>query len=456
MNIVRSNAIRCGRLLPAVCLLVLCGRAVGQVPVPGQLPNESNWTNQFGLLTNSGAATGIGGNLPVQPVSPLMGTSVVGGPGQFVATPGSMGPGIPLFGPFTLHPKLLETFLYGQGIEALPGQSSTTAIETVNPGVVLGIGQNWSINYSPSFVFYSNPAFKNTVNQNVLFGGVSTNADWALGLSQSYTDSQNPLVETGEQTEVETYGTVLNASHQLGSRTSVDLTFNQNIRIAEGLSSLYEWSTLDWFNYALNPQWIASLGTSFGYDNVTPGSAMPFEQALGKINFHPGEKLTVVLMGGVEDRQFIDPSQAPLISPIFNVSLIYSPTMSTMFTLAARRTVTPSFYGGEVETATTAQVVMHHEFSRKLSLELSAEYAYVPETEIVPGEAPVVLNGQTAEQIELEQETFTATTETARAELSYTITPRMRASIFYIIGQVAQGPLSYPTRQEGFSLSYTY
>ena len=162
-----------------------------------------------------------------------MGTSALSGAPSPVG-PVTVGPGIPLWGPIDVHPHLLYTFLYGNGIEAQPGQQSQTAINRVAPGFLLDLGKHWSIDYTPSFNFYSNPLFKDTTDEFVTLRGDWIYEDWVLGLSQSYVSSTQPLIETGAQTEQESYATALNASYQMGSKLSLQLGLNQNFRDAGG------------------------------------------------------------------------------------------------------------------------------------------------------------------------------------------------------------------------------
>jgi hypothetical protein len=59
---------------------------------------------------------------------------------------------------------------------------------------------------------FKQSSFQNTFGQAVqLMGGTAYN-DWVFGISQGYTDSSSPSVETAAQTRQETYNTVVNAS----------------------------------------------------------------------------------------------------------------------------------------------------------------------------------------------------------------------------------------------------
>ena len=363
--------------------------------------------------------------------------------------------GIPLWGPIDIHPHLLYTFLDGNGIQAQPGQSSQTVINTIAPGFLLDFGTHWNVDYTPSLSFYSNPVFKNTTDENVLLRGNWTSDEWVLGLSQSYVSTDEPLIETGTQIQQEAYTTALNAAYQMGSKMSLQLGVNQNFRDTTGLTSLEEWTTDDWLNYQAGDMIGAGVGVILGYDNIDPGSSMPFEQLQGRINYHPGPKLTLTLSGGVEDRQFIDPSAPPLISPIFSGELSYSNQLSTI-TLGATRYVTPSLFANEVEVITSYNGTINQVLSKKFSVQGNVGYSSFPQTSIVPGPLPQYYVG--AAPMTTLQEVSHNNVTSLRIGLTYALVQRAVFSVFYTWSDRSSGEadFAYISRQVGFSLNYHY
>jgi hypothetical protein len=429
-------------------------------PPPGaieQLSAQSSLTNQFGALPAQPPFIGPATVGSAQPLSPIMGTSALSGaPGP--VGPVTLGPGIPLWGPIDIHPHLLYTFLDGNGIQATPGHQSKTVINTVAPGFLLNLGAHWSIDYTPTFSFYSSSAFKNTTDESVTLRGDWTYEDWVLGLSQNYVSSTQPLIETGRQTDTEAYATALNASYQMGSKFSLQLGLNQNFRDAtgEGLSDLEEWTTQDWLNYQAGTMFGMGIGLIAGYDNVDPGSAMPFEQIQGRINFHPGPKLTLTLGGGVEDRQFLDPGAPPLISPIFNGSLLYQIFQPTTLSLSASRSVTPSLLDNQIETITAVNGLIRQQLSKKFSVEANAGYTTEPQTSIVAGPLPQYFLG--APPRSTLQEVRNDTVTSFRISLLYDVVQRATFSVFYTLSDNSSGQanFAYWSHQVGLSLNYHY
>lgn len=132
--------------------------------------------------------------------SPMMGTSVFGVPGFAPAT----GPGIYQAGNVNIHARLSYSFLYGTGLEGQPGDHAAVVEQTVSPGITINVGTHWTVDYSPSASFYSGSSnFNNTTGQFADLRGSTIYNDWAFGMSQSYSYSTTPLVETGTQTKEE-------------------------------------------------------------------------------------------------------------------------------------------------------------------------------------------------------------------------------------------------------------
>jgi hypothetical protein len=419
------------------------------------LEAQSALTNQFGVISNQPPLLGPATVGSAEPLSPIMGTSALAGaPGP--VGPVTVGPGIPLWGPIDIHPHFLYTFLYGDGLQAQPGQQSKTVINTFAPGFLLDFGQHWSIDYSPSFGFYSNPLFKNTTDESVLLRGNWTYEDWGFGLSQGYVSSTQPLIETGTQTAQEAYATALNASYQMGSKLSLQLGLNQNIRDASGagVANLREWTTQDWLNYQEGTMFGMGIGLILGYDDLSIGSDMPYEQIQGRINYHPGPKLTLTLSGGAEDRQFTGPSAPSLISPIFSVALQYQICQPTTLSVAASRAVTPSFYANQIETVTSVGGSIRQQLSKKFSLEADVGYTSEPQTSIVPGPLAIYYIGQPT-QSTLEVVNHDTVTS-YRISLSYAVVDRATLSVFYSLSDNSSSQVNYAYTSKQFGLSFSW
>jgi hypothetical protein len=385
-----------------------------------------------------------------------MGTSALGGSSALNPVSIPSGPGLVEWGPFDVYPHLLYRMTYGNAIEAQPGINSYTLVNTVAPGLLFRMGSHWTLDYTPSLSFYSNPLFRNTTDQSVALNGTTTYGDWSLNLSQSYVDTTQPLVETGTQVEQVAYATALNADWQMSGKMSLQLGLNQNFRFLQGLNNLHEWSTADWLNYQFEPQLGAALGLTGGYDQMSVGPDMPFEQVLGRLIFDPGTKLNLTLVGGAEKRQFVKPSAPALLSPIFDASARYQIRDGTLLTVEGRRTVTPSLYGNEVNTITTVTANIRQKIVGNLNFEVSGGYTSEPYTSIEPGALPQWFIGPPPRTTLVVTRSDTRTY--AQFRLSTVFRNRLTGSVFYMVSEEAstQANFSYSGNQVGLELSYRY
>ena len=182
----------------------------------------------------------------------------------------------------------------GMEFNQRPGQSQNTAVQQFSPGVLFAIGSHWTLDYTPLFTYYSSSSFQNTVDESVALTWGTSYQDWVLGFSQSYATISAPLIQTGVQTDTETYSTSAHASYRFSSKMSVDLSISQNFLFAQQFTSTRSWSTMDWLNYEPEDRWDVGVGTGYEYDDVSPGPNAMNEtmqgrirwRATGKTSFH--------------------------------------------------------------------------------------------------------------------------------------------------------------------------
>jgi len=136
---------------------------------------------------------------PALAPAPIGGTPVVPS-GNAVPNPIAAGP-LAQWGPVSVRPHLVYRLTYGDGIQSSLGQPVTTGIQAISPGILLGLGSTWTLDYTPTWTLYSNRAFKDTLGNAADLHGDTAYGDWTFGFSQNYSRSSLPLVETGQQTE---------------------------------------------------------------------------------------------------------------------------------------------------------------------------------------------------------------------------------------------------------------
>jgi hypothetical protein len=421
-------------------------------------------TNQLGspVATQTGvlpAMTGMTG--PTSPGSgvigsPLMGTGSFGGGSAFGG--GNVAPsgGFLRWGPFDFHPYVAYSLLSESGIGSEPGQHNGTIVNTISEGVTVNLGTRWSLNYGASTAFYSEAGYTDNTSQHISLQGSASYKDWIFGLGQSYSETSEPLVETGTQTEETAYGTSLSVSRQLGSKWSFSLGANQSFRFTSQFDNVEAWSGSGGVNYQLLPQISVGLSVNGGYDVIRPGNDMQSEEVQGVIGFHPGQKFTLSLSGGVEDQQFVGTDVPALATPVFAASAGYALFQSTTITLNAARTATPSFFTNQDSVSTVLSLGIQQILTRKLSLSLIGSYRVTSFTSIEPGPLPSDYSG-TAPASSLSV-VRSDTTTTVQTSLHYGFTQRLSGSAFYSFSQnsSSQGDFAFSSSQIGMQLSYSY
>jgi len=362
-------------------------------------------------------------------------------------------------GPLDVHPHLLYRFIYGDGIPTGPANHLKTVIQEISPGLLLDWGSHWTLDYTPTLRLYSSKEFPNGNDESVLLTGKTSYEDWGFNLSQTYSSSSAPLVETEALTEMENYLTTFQASRQLGSQLSAQLGLNQSFRLSSVGTinqDIREWSISPGLNYQVWSRFGAGLSGSAGYDLITPGSDMAFERAQGTMNWQAGDKATLAAEAGLEVRQT---QGAEMINPIFTGSLVYRPWEQTAASLTASRTVTPSFYANDVVVNTSISATLQQRFLRYLTFEISGGYTTTPFigfatvgefTAYPPARAPAP--AATVQQNREDYSRF------ARVSLGSTFRQRGTVSIFYSYSDSTSGLAAYAltSTQVGIEIGWRY
>ena len=95
---------------------------------------------------------------------------------------------------------------------------------------------------------------------------------------------------------------------------------------------------LDWLNYQFWPRLDVGIGAGVGYSDVDIGPDATYEQLEGRISWRATDKTSLLVHGGVEDRQFLSGGAGNLINPILGASVVYQPFGTTVLTLNVDRT----------------------------------------------------------------------------------------------------------------------
>ena len=313
------------------------------------------------------------------------------GPGLQTSSPAQSGPADsqsawPLkWGAVDVRPHLYYRYVYGDGIQSNPGHPQSTGLNEISPGLQINLGPYWSLDYSPTVSIYTSRQFQNTVGHAALLTGHTSYDDWSLGLSQRFSSISVPLVETGTQTDQKLYTTDITASRPIFSKMAIELALNQDISSAENFNDYRQWSTSDWLDYQLSPRLNVGPGAGFGYVNVSSGPDMTFEQLQGQITCRAGQKTSIRLEGGAEERQFLNSGTGDRLIPIFRALVQYQLFEPTQLSVNAKRFVGNSLFQNQITERTSYTLDLNQRLLNKLYLGLSGGYEKVKYDATVPG-----------------------------------------------------------------------
>jgi hypothetical protein len=292
--------------------------------------------------------------VPPAPETPLM--PPAGGPTQYEQNQANIFGevtavlGTPFqWGPVALSPHGVYEISYGNGVQAAPGLSATTAIQSISPGALLTVGHIWSLDYTPTWQLYSNRLFHDTLDENAVLIARNSFDDWGLSFSQSYNRSDEPLVETGRQTAEQDYATGLQASYELNDQLRLSLGLNQDILFASGAPDNYQWSEMDMLHYLIIPQLDAFIGPTFGYTVQDPGFASNYIQAQAGLTWRATDRLDISVQGGGDHQNYLATGGGSMNTSTFGATVDYKPWDTTTLTTSVNRGTQPSLTSGQID-----------------------------------------------------------------------------------------------------------
>ena len=280
-----------------------------------------------------------------------------------------------------LHPRFLYRLLYGTGLQSTPGEDEATLINEITPGMFLKIGKHWMLDYAPTLRFYTEKNLEDTVNHIVSLSGGTTYHDWSFGLGQRYSSTSDPTVQTGTQTDEETFATDLSAVWAINNQLALQLGVGQNFRFLDesaatpGLQTdARSWNTTDWLRYMWVPGLTTGIGIGLGYDDVGTGSDMTSEQLLAQVSWRVQQRLTLYVSGGAEFRQYLDSDADASITPILNASADYILFEQTRLNLGVSHSTSPSYFESQTTESTQLSLGIRQRLLGVLELTMDGGY----------------------------------------------------------------------------------
>lgn len=252
------------------------------------------------------------------------------------------------WGPVGLRPHAFYRWMYSEGARARLGQQANTTMNSISPGMTFDLATRWVADYTQTWTYYSNEAFKDRVAHAAsLKGGISF-TDGSAQFAQTYSLSSESLVETGRQTRQETADTSLVVNYSLGRRSHLVANFSHDLRYVENAPNTREWSTNDSIHYQFSSRLDMAVGLSYGLVDVDQGADMHFVEPQLRVGWRPVDKLRFDAHIGRQHRTFSAGGAAPINSSTYGASASYQPLETTIFTFSANRGVSVSYFANQV------------------------------------------------------------------------------------------------------------
>jgi hypothetical protein len=251
------------------------------------------------------------------------------------------------YGPLVLRPHYRHSYVYGDGIQAQPGQPLTTGLHRISPGFAFEVGKNWQVDYTPTWDIYSNSAFRDVLGHVVHFDGIVASPNWAWHVGHDYTSSEQPLVETGQQTAQETSDLTIDLLKPLTTNFAYQATFTHSFRFVTGYPDSFSWSLSQGGAYKASNDLDIALGLMTGYDASIKLPASFLLRPLARISWRAAHKLTLAVEGGVERRRALSGKKQKITNPTYRASLEYRPFEHTILSFEGSRQTAAALLGKE-------------------------------------------------------------------------------------------------------------
>jgi len=284
-------------------------------------------------------------------------------------------PALLILGPLDVHVRASSAFFYDDNINVhgegpvLDGiQTGGTRrplgddfITTIGPGIILNKAATledsrtaFSLDYSPTFVFFAKNDEENSIDHTVRAEGGYALTKLTLGVVQEYVSTAGSVIDVGDRVSQVNYRTTANARYELTGKTFLQTDGAYRITDYEALTDSTEWTVSATVNYQLSPKVTLGLGGSVGQLFVTEESQFQYVAGTNtntvvrtgtqtqthfgptfRASYRTTEKTDVSISVGGDWRRY--PGGQSSFDPVFSITATYRPFETTAFSFEAHR-----------------------------------------------------------------------------------------------------------------------
>lgn len=273
---------------------------------------------------------------PETPIPQLIYDSQVAAEGP---PPGPVRPATPFaFGDMVLRPHVMYSYMDEQGLLYSPGNDRSSIVQNFAPGLLVNWGQDWSANYTPTWIHYSNPAFHGGIDQLADVEAAFNPANWLVQASETISVTSDPEIETGMQTTERNYNTSVTASKAFTNELAATASFAQSLSSATVLyPDSRQWSGSGGVRFQWLPPVTVSADFSAGFFEVVHSTAGYFlSPTLGVVIETWNRKLTLNASAGVKRQTFYQRGLTSSVdAPTVHMDAAFRPYAGTSIRLLA-------------------------------------------------------------------------------------------------------------------------
>lgn len=355
------------------------------------------------------------------------------------------------FGRLVLKPHVLYSFTDETGLLYAPGKPQSTLAQSASAGLTADFGQFWSVDYTPTWQWYSNALFHSALDQSASVAGDYSLAGWSGQLSQRYSESYETQIEAGGQAHQQTISTVLNGARQLGSELELTSVLEQAITVTPPNSpgvafagTSRTWSTTDGIGYVPAPQFSLGLTGQGGFTDITGIAQGYFAGPNGSLTVNTSDHaLAATLSGGYLVTRYFGKLNTYDSGPTASASVIYEPFTVTSLKFTLYRNQSFSAFTAQPTRSTGGTLEVDQQVLDHLALD-----ALLAATNSSFLSAPALNEPQRSDNV-----------RSARVSLALQqFLKRGTVSAFWQFSRDNSdvGQYSFSSHQVGFEVAYTY
>jgi hypothetical protein len=236
-------------------------------------------------------------------------------------------------------------------------------------------GRFFAVDYTPSFIFYTDHTQYDNIGQSVKLSGGYSFSRLALGLDFDYDRAQVKNAGVGTLIGESLYDARFRSRYDLTDRTSLEVNGRYyRLDYDDPLYQGYqEVSNENWLNRTFADRLSLGVGLVVGRDLPQQSSDQTFERALARAVYRLSGKLYFSSALGVEFRQY-DSGESGTLHPVLGITGTYQLREGTTVSLEGHGLQEPSPYGGYNETRWGVGAGVRQRLFSRLYAEASAGY----------------------------------------------------------------------------------